>query len=160
MVRDYLRARQHEGNGSLCMNIERVLSIDDMQDCLAIRRQVFIEEQGVSQHEEVDGRDPDCYHYLMRDGERAVATARVLPMGNTAKIQRVAVLDPYRSAGLGESLMRFILDELKSDHPFELAILGAQTHAIGFYERLGFEKRGDEFLDAGIPHFEMVLILS
>ena len=115
------------------MIISRVFDIEDMQDCVAIRRQVFVEEQGVSVEEEVDGKDPDCYHYLMRDGDLAVATARILPMGHQAKIQRVAVLATYRSAGLGGILMRFILDELTSENRFEQAVLGAQTHAIGCY---------------------------
>jgi predicted GNAT family N-acyltransferase len=35
------------------------------------------------------------------------------------------------------------------------AYLGAQSHATGFYEKLGFAAFGDEFLDAGIPHRHM-----
>ena len=35
------------------------------------------------------------------------------------------------------------------------AKLGAQTHAIGFYEKLGFTVHGPEYDDAGIPHRDM-----
>jgi ElaA protein len=35
------------------------------------------------------------------------------------------------------------------------AYLGSQSHATGFYEKLGFVIEGDEFLDAGIPHRHM-----
>ena len=34
--------------------------------------------------------------------------------------------------------------------------LTAQVHATAFYERLGFKVVSDEFLEAGIPHVEML----
>jgi ElaA protein len=40
------------------------------------------------------------------------------------------------------------------------AKLGAQVHALGFYERLGFVAVGPVYLDAGIEHRDMVLGLS
>ena len=71
--------------------------------------------------------------------KRDPATARVTPMGETAKIQRVAVLERYRGTGAGAQLMRDILEDLRPD--FTTVKLGSQTHAIGFYEKLGFKKR-------------------
>lgn len=126
---------------------------DDVATCHAIRRVVFIEGQNVPENLEVDGEDPICRHYLATVGGQPVGTARVKPLGTQAKIQRVAVLDAQRGTGLGARLMRFILDDLKGD--FAQAILGSQTHAIGFYERLGFEAFGPEYDDAGIPHRDM-----
>jgi ElaA protein len=133
-------------------------TLDELDTCLAIRRVVFIEGQDVPEHEEVDGRDPDCLHYIGRLEGTASATARVLPLGEKAKIQRVAVLEQARSGGAGSKLMRFILDDLRG-RGFEAAVLGSQTHAIGFYKRLGFEAYGPEYDDAGIPHRDMSLKL-
>ncbi|MCY4334264.1 MAG: GNAT family N-acetyltransferase [Litoreibacter sp.] len=141
------------------MTVTRATTEDDLATCLTIRRVVFIEGQDVPEEEEVDGKDPDCLHYIMRKDGRAIATARVLPMEEKAKIQRVAVLEDARSSGIGSILMRAILDDLRSNHPFQKAILGSQTHAIGFYEKLGFTAYGPVYDDAGIPHRDMELTL-
>ncbi len=130
---------------------------DDIATCQSIRRVVFIEEQKVSLEDEVDGKDEECRHYLGFVNDVPVATGRVLKLGRNAKIQRVAVLGEHRCAGLGLALMRFILLDLRPE--FETAVLGAQTHAIGFYEQLGFEAFGAEYDDAGIPHRDMRIAL-
>jgi len=125
----------------------------DIATCHAIRHEVFVIGQDVPQALEVDGEDPICRHYLATQNGTPIATARVKPLGAEAKIQRVAVLDTHRGTGLGAELMRFILHDLKAD--FTHAVLGSQTHAIGFYERLGFTPFGPEYDDAGIPHRDM-----
>ncbi|WP_148254382.1 GNAT family N-acetyltransferase [Aidingimonas lacisalsi] len=121
-----------------------------------IRRLVFIEEQNVPKHEEWDGRDDDSLHFLAWHDQEAMGTARLLPDGH---IGRVAVLPHGRGLGIGQALMHAAIDAAgKAGHPrVELA---AQTHALAFYQRLGFEPFGSEFVDAGIPHFHMRLPLS
>jgi ElaA protein len=126
----------------------------DLSEAHAIRRAVFIDEQGVSEAEEMDGRDGACLHWIGADAEGPVATLRVLPLGETAKIQRVAVLRRARGTGLGAALMRHVMEELRAEG-FARATLGAQVEAIGFYERLGFTARGPVYDDAGIPHRDM-----
>lgn len=135
------------------MRIDRATDAGEIAKCLAIRRIVFIEGQDVSEAEEVDGKDPECRHYIGRIDGAAVATARVLPLGKTAKIQRVAVLDDFRGKNLGAGLMRYILSDLAPE--FSEAVLGSQTHAIPFYEKLGFEAFGPIYDDAGIDHRDM-----
>lgn len=141
------------------MQITRATTEAELKTCLEIRRVVFIEEQDVSEHEEVDGKDPDCLHYLLFHDDVPTATARILPLGSKAKIQRVAVLKQGRSGGIGSKLMKFILDDLRKTHDFKTAVLGSQTHAIGFYEKLGFKAFGPEYDDAGIPHRDMSITL-
>ncbi|GFE64345.1 GNAT family N-acetyltransferase [Litoreibacter roseus] len=141
------------------MTFSRVETAEDLAHCHHIRRVVFIEEQNVSEAEEMDDRDGDCSHYLMWDGETPIATARVLPMGNTAKIQRVAVMKSHRGGGTGAQLMRYVMEQCRKDG-FNTAVLGAQTYAIGFYERLGFEAYGPEYDDAGIAHRDMTAELT
>lgn len=118
---------------------------------------MFIEGQNVPATLEVDGEDPICRHYLGQTDGTPFATARVKPLGDKAKIQRVAVLQPRRGVGHGTELMRFILNDLRPD--FAHTVLGSQTHAIGFYERLGFQVFGPEYDEAGIPHRDMTLAL-
>ncbi|MEM7644003.1 MAG: GNAT family N-acetyltransferase [Pseudomonadota bacterium] len=133
----------------------KIAQIDDWTPALAIRRAVFIDEQGVSAADEVDGRDPDCFHWLACDAHGPVATLRVLPKGDAAKIQRVAVLARARGTGLGAALMRHVMSDLSS-LGYRTAVLGSQTDAIGFYERLGFTAHGPIYDDAGLPHRDMI----
>lgn len=137
--------------------IRRAL-LDELPQLFEIRRIVFIEGQNVPEHEERDGRDDTALHFIALDGSRAIGTARALIENSTAKIGRVAVLDSHRGQGIGQDLMRVILDDLRNEGITQ-AKLGAQTHAIGFYEALGFTAEGPEFLDAGIPHRTMTLDL-
>ena len=129
---------------------------DDMAACFAIRRAVFCVEQGVSEDHEIDGRDPECRHYLLRLGGRAVGTARVRPVEpGMSKIERVAVLAPHRGGGLGSALMRRVLRDL-DDAGCAAALLHAQAHSESFYRALGFATEGAPFEEAGIPHVRMV----
>ncbi|OHV09945.1 GNAT family N-acetyltransferase [Kushneria phosphatilytica] len=119
--------------------------------CLAIRRRVFIEEQGVSESEEIDGLDPDCMHFLLYMDDAPAGTARLLPDGH---IGRVALLPEWRGYGLGLQLMQAVLaTATRCGHA--CCELAAQTHALAFYQRLGFVAHGEEFLDAGLPHYHM-----
>lgn len=132
---------------------------DDIATCRALRRIVFIEEQGVPEVDEIDDLDDQAIHLLaLRDG-RAVGSARLLVLGDTGKIGRVCVLADQRGTGLGAALIRAALDQFRSLQGITRAKLGSQSHAIGFYEKLGFAPYGPEYLDAGIPHRDMVLDL-
>lgn len=129
---------------------------EDLATCLAIRRVVFIEEQGVSLADEVDGRDGEAEHLLALWDGAPVGTARMLVEGETGKIGRVAVLAGARGKGIGAALIRAVVDRLR-ERGLKVAKLGAQTHALGFYEGLGFTAFGPVYDDAGIPHRDMKL---
>lgn len=127
----------------------------DRQACYAIREAVFVQEQNVPLALEMDEYDATATHFLLRDSTRQpLATARLLDKHGVAKIGRVAVIKPFRGRGLGLVLMRAVMNEARR-RGFTDAVLDSQTYAIPFYERLGFAAEGDEFDDAGIPHFRM-----
>ena len=132
----------------------KVTVSDDLAACLAIRRKVFIEEQAVPEELEYDAADASAVHLLATLDGRAIGTARLLIDGTLGKIGRVAVLPDCRGTGAGAALMRAALDELRA-RGVATARLGAQTHALGFYEKLGFTAHGPEYDDAGIPHRDM-----
>ena len=127
----------------------------DVPTCQALRRVVFIDEQGVSEAEEVDGLDGKALHLLAWDADCPVGTARLLVKGPVGKIGRVCVLPEVRGTGLGAALIEAALAELRKQPEVREAVLGAQSHATGFYEKLGFVAEGEEFLDAGIAHRHM-----
>lgn len=137
--------------------IKKIATPVEMQQCLAIRKKVFVDGQKVPLNEELDGKDQDSEHYLLSIDNQAVGVARVRFIENTAKIERVAVLDEYQGKGFGRDMMRKILADLQENPHIIGAKLGAQAHAISFYEKLGFVVCSEEYLDANIPHKDMQL---
>ncbi|WP_299586025.1 GNAT family N-acetyltransferase [uncultured Tateyamaria sp.] len=128
---------------------------DDLATCLELRRVVFMEEQGVSEADERDGRDGDALHVLAtRDGV-ALGCARILVAEGVAKIGRVCVLQEARGTGLGAAIINACLDVARAQPGVTRAKLGAQVHALAFYEKLGFTAFGPVYDDAGIPHRDM-----
>ncbi|WP_444667593.1 GNAT family N-acetyltransferase [Cereibacter changlensis] len=132
----------------------------DIAACRALRRTVFIEEQGVPEADEIDDLDGEAIHLLAEVEGRPVGSARLLVRGETGKIGRVCVLAEQRGTGLGAALIRAAVAELRRIPGVRQARLGAQTHALGFYEKLGFTALSPEYIDAGIPHRDMVLALG
>ncbi len=123
----------------------------------AVRRRVFVEEQRVPEELEQDEFDASCWHVIARDNQdRPIGTARLLRDGH---IGRVAVVPEWRGRGLGKALMESALAIAKEKGFLEVQ-LHAQTQALDFYENLGFEIVGEEFMEAGIPHRRVRLKFS
>lgn len=130
---------------------------DDLATCRAIRHEVFVVEQNVPEAEEWDDLDADAIHLIARDDQgAAIGTARLLVLGDTGKIGRVAVRRAARGTGIGAALILASMQALRQIPGVTRAKLGAQCHAIGFYEKLGFVVYGPEYLDGGIPHRDMM----
>ncbi len=128
--------------------------------CIAIRRRVFVEEQGVPPEADADGRDDACLHALARDRGAAVGCARLRPLGpGTAKVERVAVLAERRKEGWGDRLME-ALEAASRARGWNVLELHAQHTVVSFYERLGWRGKGEPFEEAGIVHRAMVKTLS
>jgi predicted GNAT family N-acyltransferase len=137
----------------------RVSLADWEQDSTAIhavRNTVFSAEQGISETLDFDGRDHECVHVLARAGQgKTIGTARMLPDGH---VGRIAVYKEWRGKGVGTRLTEY-LTEVARDRGFEAIHLHSQAQAAGFYSRLGFESRGEMFMEAGIEHVLMVRTL-
>ena len=125
---------------------------DQRQILEEIRRIVFIEEQEVPTELEWDGEDDEAWHFLATLGGVPVGTARLLATG---QIGRMSVLQPYRRQGIGTALLQ-AAEQLARDEHISPLFLHAQTYIRDFYCKQGYEARGDQFMDAGIPHIEMI----
>jgi predicted GNAT family N-acyltransferase len=134
-----------------------VTTPEEMKRCFEIRTEVFVGEQNVPADLEIDGQDDAARHFAVKADGEIIATCRVRLMGSAAKIERVAVLKDFRSKGVGRVLMKYLLTELRKSGDIQLFKLSSQSYAVPFYEKLGFKTRGGEYMDAGIPHYDMVL---
>ncbi|MGB3161425.1 GNAT family N-acetyltransferase [Carnobacterium sp.] len=126
------------------------------KDSLSIRNKVFVDEQNVPSEMEVDEYEALTTYVIGYLDSIPVVTARLLPMDQqTYKVQRVAVLKNYRGKQIGKKTMieieRFAIENNRTS-----LILGAQDHAIEFYSSLGYLINSEGYLDAGIPHHDMI----
>ncbi|MEN7342149.1 MAG: GNAT family N-acetyltransferase [Pseudomonadota bacterium] len=121
----------------------------DSARLMAIRKQVFIKEQSVPEHEEWDDLDATSDHFLAITEKRdAVGTGRLQPDG---KITRMAVLPAWRGHGVGAALLEaLIVAAVKQGKA--IPWMHAQVDAIGFYSQYGFAVEGEPFDEAGIEH--------
>jgi predicted GNAT family N-acyltransferase len=130
----------------------------DGAECLRIRMEVFVAEQGVPPEMEVDDTDAGAYHVLARDADgRPAGTGRLYADAAdpaTAHIGRMAVRREARAGGCGAAIMRALMDEARR-RGFSRVVLSAQTHAQGFYARFGFLPVGEVYPDCNIPHINM-----
>lgn len=132
----------------------------DREHCYAIRIEVFCGEQKVSREIEFDGLDDECRHYLALQDDAPVGTARTRPIGDgKIKFERIAVRAEHRRRNVGQVLMLQAMRDAVEDGAVT-AVLNAQTSAGDFYEKLGFVRKGDIFMEAGIEHIHMVRDLS
>lgn len=144
------------------MEIIRVSRQDELDRCLQIRMEVFVQEQRVPADLEVDEYDasPDsCRHLLVAVDQRSAATGRWRlydAEGWKAKLQRIAVRADLRGLGLGRTVVAE-LERWAREHGCREAVLDAQCQAEAFYRGLGYTTVSPEpFDDAGIPHVRMV----
>ena len=137
----------------------------DLEACFAVRKEVFVGEQGVPEDIEYDAYDAVALHVLaVRDDGVPLGTGRLLHgEAAAAKVDgdlsvgslgRLAVTREARGLGVGVALVRAIEDAARA-RGLAAVDLHAQTHALGFYERLGYEAYGPEYAEAGIPHRAM-----
>lgn len=123
-----------------------------------IRVKVFVIEQHVPEELEWDEYDESAWHVVAKLNEQVVGTGRLILDQSKAKIGRMAVDKNCRGKGVGSEILRALINLGKEKGAQEF-ILHAQTHAITFYAREGFEPYGPIFDEAGIPHVEMRLYI-
>jgi predicted GNAT family N-acyltransferase len=129
-------------------------SPSEVDDALELRRRVYVDEQGVALEADRDGLDADALHIVAVDDGRLVGTCRLVFDGGVARLGRMAVESAMRGRGLGAAILAAAERESRAAGA-ERIRLHAQTTARSLYERGGFEVRGDEFIEEGIPHVTM-----
>jgi predicted GNAT family N-acyltransferase len=129
---------------------------DELNAALDVRVAVFCGEQGVPYDDERDPLDDDAAHLvaLAGDGERVVATLRLLREDDTARIGRVAVLADWRHRGIASRMLALAVQRAREQGRAR-ARLAAQIRATALYEQAGFSVESEPFDEAGIAHVWM-----
>lgn len=129
---------------------------EQLEDAFFVRNTVFVDEQQVPAEEEIDQFENEAEHVVLYDDrQNPVGAGRVRIVDGIGKLERICVLSTSRKNGAGRIIVEK-LEELATQQGVSRLKLNAQTHAIPFYEKLGYEVVSDEFMDAGIPHVTMI----
>jgi predicted GNAT family N-acyltransferase len=134
------------------ITVRKVHKTEDLDKVFAIRRKVFVDEQNCPPELEWEFED-ESVHFLATYNDVPAGASRWRKTDKGYKLERFAVLDEFRGRGIGQNLVRAVLEDLPADASY--IYMHAQLPAVNLYEKFGFEKTGPEFEEAGIRHFKM-----
>ena len=137
------------------------LTKEELYAILRMRAEIFVMEQNCV-YLDLDNNDQFCYHLMAMDGERLVASMRIVPLGveseTEGSIGRIVVAKDYRGTGLGHELVergiQLYNEVVGKEHPI---VIHAQSQLEKFYSAHGFVATSAPFLFEGLPHTMMLL---
>ncbi|MFB7138723.1 GNAT family N-acetyltransferase [Gottfriedia sp. NPDC056225] len=144
------------------MNAKKVINDEDLKIAFSIRKDVFVKEQGVpleDEFDQFDTLDGICEHILVHYNEKPVGTGRIRFVDGVGKLERICLLESFRKFGLGKIIIK-ALEKIAVERGATKVKLHGQTHAEGFYKKLGYHTSSDIFMEDGIPHILMQKELS
>lgn len=134
------------------------LSIDELYAILQLRSEVFVLEQDCV-YQDLDDKDQKALHIIGTKEGKLVAYTRIFKAGDyfkDASIGRVVVKNQERKYGFGQEIMKASIRAVEHYFNQSKIHLSAQCYLKKFYQRLGFEQIGEEYLEDGILHIGMV----
>ncbi len=134
------------------------LTLDELYDVLKLRTDVFVVEQRCA-YAELDGEDKNAMHLIGCCQNEMACYARIFAPKDSAvgcaKIGRVVVHPKYRGCAIAYQLMTTAMEYCDAQYGSDIRI-SAQAHLSQFYQNLGFQVIGAEYLEDGIAHIDMV----
>lgn len=134
------------------------LTTEELYALLQLRSEVFVVEQDCV-YQDVDWKDQKALHVLGYQNKDLVAYTRIFPKGayfKEASIGRVVVKATARQNDFGKEIMMASVKAIASKFNETTIHLSAQTYLKKFYNELGFNETGAEYLEDGIPHIAMI----
>jgi len=143
------------------LKIKLVNYSEETQGIEQIRRRVFHEEQNIDEDLEFDGLDERSEHLLAYVHQKLIGTLRIREVDlKTVKIERLAVLSPFRNQGIGRKLMEYAIALITQKNQYEQIVIHAQYHLKNFYLTFRFQPVGETFEEAEILHIKMIKSLN
>ena len=135
------------------LHVQKALTEKELEKVFAIRKIVFVDEQGCPPEVEWENEDVS-HHFLALSDHQPCGACRWRKTDKGYKLERFAVLKDFRGMGVGRALIATVLDDLPSDANY--VYLNSQLDAMSLYAKFGFVAEGEQFEEAGIQHFRMV----
>ncbi|MEY4627787.1 MAG: hypothetical protein RLZZ595_113 [Bacteroidota bacterium] len=128
---------------------------EDYKKMLALRMEILRKPLGLSFTD--DDLEPEKNDILIGAFEEEDLLAcciltKIAP--DTCKLRQMAVHQKMQRTGLGAAMMTYA-ENVARDAGFKKMVMNARKTAKGFYEKLGYEVTGDEFVEVTLPHFHM-----
>ncbi len=128
---------------------------DEYQGALWLRDRVLRKPLGLNLFDENLTKEVDDYHIGAFNGDVLIGVLILTVMNDReVKMRQVGVEESWRSKNVGARLVTFAEDFAK-ERGYRRVVLNARKTVVGFYERLGYEKIGGEFVEVTIPHQRM-----
>jgi predicted GNAT family N-acyltransferase len=134
-----------------------VTSEEEISSILEMRREVFVVEQKIPDDLEWDEPKEELAQFVVFHGEFPVSTGRLRVVDDKVKFERILTRKAYRHQGVGRVLMEAMMQYARQQYPGLKFLLNSQLSAKPFYESLGWQAIGDQFYEADIPHYTMIL---
>jgi predicted GNAT family N-acyltransferase len=134
------------------LQVNKIRTQEELESAFAIRRKVFVDEQGVDPKLEWDNEDVSTHFLALLDNQPCGA-CRYRKTEKGYKLERFAVLKEFRGRRVGQALVAAALDDIPDDSTI---YLNAQVDAVSLYAKFGFSTIGEEFEEAGIKHYQMI----
>ena len=134
------------------------LNKTELYQIAQLRIAVFVVEQDCP-YPDLDDMDQESLHVWIRDGNEIVSYLRITPPGLRfvePSLGRIVTKQNYRSKGFAENLIKQAINYIYAEKP-EAIRISAQSYLEKYYEKFGFFKASDEYLEDNIPHIEMLL---
>jgi ElaA protein len=134
------------------------LSTQELYSILQLRSEVFVVEQDCV-YQDLDGKDQLAYHVLGYKDSILIAYARVFKPGDyfsKSSIGRIIVKKTYRRFKYGDHLVKNSIEFIEKKFKEKEILISAQAYLINFYNKLGFEQKGEQYLEDDIPHIKML----
>ncbi|MCB0400343.1 MAG: GNAT family N-acetyltransferase [Winogradskyella sp.] len=134
------------------------LNTKELYDLLQLRSEVFVVEQDCV-YQDIDGKDQKAFHVLGYKEDKLVAYTRIFKSGDyfeEASIGRVVVKENQRKYRYGYDITNASIEAIKNHFKTSEIRISAQTYLKRFYNNLGFKEVGEEYLEDGIPHINMI----
>jgi predicted GNAT family N-acyltransferase len=144
--------------GTVLYEVRRARDDHELAAALQLRHDVFCVEQGVPEHDELDGRDHEGIHLVAVENGELLGTCRIVMVGTTAQLSRLAVRPDARRRRIATALLDLADAEARFAGGRRI-VLHAQIYARDLYEGAGYRARGRVFREAGIEHIAMEKVL-
>jgi predicted GNAT family N-acyltransferase len=136
------------------VEVKKISNPAELEIVFEIRRKVFVEEQACPPELEWEFEDESTHFMALVNGVPGGA-ARWRKTNKGFKLERFAVLQEFRGEGVGQALVKAVLADLPDAADY--VYLHAQVQVVNLYQKAGFVKEGEQFEEAGIQHYKMVL---
>ncbi len=128
---------------------------EEYKQMLQLREEILRRPLGLHFSEEELEKEKAHMHMAAYDDDQMLGCCMLVEEGHqTVRLRQMAVVNDVQGKGIGRALIQFA-ENVARDRGYKKITMHARKNAVGFYEKMGYKRKGDEFMEITIPHFVM-----